>query len=86
MTEKILHGYDGACAPRDMGCSWSTFSVGIFPILKKADGKGFKRGKSLVRVKGYISNSDAVYKEAKRIVDLLDAGEYHGPKNVTVGG
>lgn len=87
--QKILHGFDGSCRPNELGmASWSsqqTFSVGIFPILPKASGKGTKRGAVKVRVKGYVGNPDAVYDKAREIMDLLNAGEYTGPKTVKVG-
>jgi len=37
-----------------------------------------------VRVKGLVSDPQAVYDAAQRIVEQLDAGTYSGPKNVTV--
>lgn len=86
---KLFHGFDGAFRPGGPGeltcASQNTFSVGVFQILPKANGNGTKRGPVMVRVKGYMSNPDAVYAKAREIVDLLDAGEYSGPKTVKVG-
>lgn len=87
--EKILHGFDGNCRPSGFGKFHSgsqlTFSVGIFQILPKANGQGTKRGPVKVRVKGYTIDPEAVYTKAREIVDLLDAGKYNGPRNVSVG-
>jgi Ni,Fe-hydrogenase III small subunit len=81
----IQHGYSGSCAP-DTGCGigYSTFSVGIFEVVPTASGKGTKRGPVKVRVRGLMTNPQAVYDAAQRIVEQLDAGTYSGPKNVTV--
>lgn len=83
---KALHGFDGSCRPGPNGelqcCGQTTFSVGIFQILPKANGKGTKRGPVKVRVKGNVSNPEAVLSRARAIVDQLDAGTYSGPKNV----
>lgn len=83
---KVLHGYAGNCAPAETGgrCSYFTFSVGVFPLIPKAGGKGTKRGKTLVRVQGYTEKPEAVYSKAREIISLLDAGKYDGPKLVRV--
>ena len=80
------HGYRGSCAPGS-GCAYGyeTFSVGIFEVVPKAGGKGTKRGGPVkVRVKGRMSDPQAVYDVADKIVEKLDAGTYAGPKNVDV--
>lgn len=82
--EKILHGFDGNCRPGKGSPNSATFSVGIFPILKKASGSGTKRGTVLVRVRGRVSDPEPVYTKAQEIVDLLDAGKYTGPKTVRI--
>jgi len=83
---KVLHGYAGKCAPGQPGgwCRYFTFSVGIFPLVPKADGKGTKRGKTLVRVQGLTEKPEDVYTKAREIISLLDAGKYYGPKVVYV--
>ncbi len=80
------HGYSGQCAPHTgCGISYKTFSVGIFEVVPTASGKGTKRGGAVkVRVRGLVSDPQAVYDAAARIVSELDAGTYSGPKNVTV--
>lgn len=79
------HGYSGQCAPHTgCGIGYRTFSVGIFEVVPTASGKGTKRGPVKVRVKGMVSNPQAVYDVADKIVQKLDAGTYAGPKNVDV--
>lgn len=82
--KKIIHGFDGACKLDGAQGFQETFSVGVFAILPKVYGEGTKRGPVRVRIKGPISNPDAVYKKAREIVDLLDAGNYSGPRTITV--
>ena len=85
---KKIHGFDGSCCPGRSGVLWAnqiTFSLGVFEILPKASGKGTKRGPVKVRVYGFVSDPDSVYAKAREIVDLLDRGEYTGPKTVRVG-
>lgn len=61
-----------------------TFSVGIFKWELKYDKKSMKKGKAVVRVSGLTSETDHVFAEAERIVNLLDAGEWDGRKTVKV--
>jgi len=82
--EKILHGFDGSWTPGKEPFNSETFSVGVFPILKKSSGKGTKRGKVLVRVRGLTSDPEPVYTKAREIIDLLDAGRYTDPKTVRI--
>lgn len=80
------HAFSGQCAPGG-GPGWSsqqTFSVGIFQWVAKADGVGLKRGAVQVRVRGWLSEAEAVYAKAREIVAALDAGEYKGSKSVVV--
>lgn len=79
----LKHGYDGQCSPRNE-YKWrhDTFSLGIFPLIRRKSGQGWKRGAVIVRVKGWTSDPDAVYEKAQKIVELLDAGKYAGPKFV----
>jgi len=82
------HEFDGACVPdsnlvpRFRG--QTTFSVGIYPVIPRANGKGTKRGKVVVRVYGLCERPDPVYTMARAIVRALDAGTYDGPKTVRV--
>jgi hypothetical protein len=79
------HDFEGACAPGSMTfCQWDTFSVGIFEWVPKSSGRGSKRGKVKVRVKGSTSDPDSVAAKAREIVAALDAGAYIGPKTVNV--
>jgi hypothetical protein len=80
------HGYSGQCAPHTgCGIGYKTFSLGIFEVVPTASGRGTKRGGAVkVRVRGLVSDPQAVYDAAQRIVEQLDAGTYSGPKNVTV--
>lgn len=80
----MKHGYDGQCSPRNTQYQWrhDTFSLGIFPLIPRKTKVGYKRGAVIVRVKGWTSDPDAVYEKAQKIVELLDAGKYAGPKFV----
>lgn len=40
--------YDGAC----VNSRWGTISIGIFQWVRRANGKGLKRGKVVKRIKG----------------------------------
>lgn len=83
-----LFGFHGSCSPGMSGrsTSWRTFSVGIFPIIPKASGKGTKRGKVVVRVSGPTDKKGvaAVEAKAREIITSLSAGTYAGPKRVTL--
>lgn len=83
---KIIHDFDGACRPGGPGeySSQETFSVGVFQLLPKCNGKGTKRGPVKVRIQGFRKNPHAVYEKAREIVDALDAGNYAGPKAIKV--
>lgn len=81
--ERRLHGYDGEWAG-GMYKDSKTFSYGIFPLVRTADGRNWKRGKVIVRVSGYSYNAAAIKAETQRICDELDAGTYDGPKLVFV--
>jgi hypothetical protein len=64
-----------------------TGSVGCFQWVAGAHGRcRLKRGKVKVRVSGNITVADDICTKAREICDLLDKGEYHGPKNVRVKG
>jgi hypothetical protein len=81
------HLWSGSCDPGITGftCGGAhTFSVGVYEIIPTKNGKGTKRGKTKVRIIGHISAPGMVYAEAKRIVELLDAGVYAGPKTIRV--
>jgi hypothetical protein len=84
MNEKIIHGFHGQCEPSGLGSTHKTFSLGVFPILNKASGKGTKRGPVKVRVSGSVKNAEAVKAKARQIMEQLDAGTYVGPKTVRV--
>lgn len=82
-TKKPIHGFDGMWSPKHgKSDGQTTFSLGVFEILPAKDGKGTKRGKVKVRVRGYVNDVDRTYLVAKVIADQLDAGVYYGPKLV----
>jgi len=83
----MKYEFSGSCDPAKYRnhSSMATFSVGCFPILMKASGKGTKRGKVEVRVTGFVSDPDGVYAAAREVCAKLEAGTYAGPKNVRVG-
>lgn len=64
--------------------SQSTFSVGVFQWVLKANGKGVKRGPVKVRISGNVGDAKLVAAKARAICELLDLGAYTGPKNVKV--
>lgn len=76
MTIKAYkHGYTGSLAPfggEPKFSSQSTFSVGIFQWLPKKTGVGLKKSAVKYRVRGYVSNADAVYTRAKEICSRMD--------------
>lgn len=83
------HYVYGDCAPdRQLSkggqSHWETFSVGVFELLLKADGKGLKPGPVKVRVQGRTDNPAPVFTKAKEIAEALDNGNYTGPKSVVV--
>jgi hypothetical protein len=81
------HDFEGMCAPGGPDeYGPKTFSLGIFEVIPKKSGIGTKRGKVKARVGGYSNNPGPVYKRARQIVALLNAGEYDGPKTVWVNG
>lgn len=84
--------FDGDCAPATDGdrlVAWYTsFSVGVFQWLTKADGKGLKRSPAACRVKGWVSRPDQAYAVAREVVRRLEAGELlptTAPKHLTEG-
>lgn len=81
------HGFSGCCAPKDgtaTSYTYKGFSVGCFEWMPKAKGKGLKRSKAKVRVYGSVNRPEEVYERAKIVCALLDAGEYTGPKKLSV--
>ena len=85
MDKAGSHGFSGSCSPTscgEWGGHYHTFSYGIFEWVPKAGGKGLKKSAVKVRVSGNINNEAVVRKECERIIVLLDAGTYTGPKNV----
>jgi len=71
------YDYDGACKPGPNGEGvWAgqhDFSVSIFMWVRKAY-IGLKKAKAVYRVKGAVSNSEAVYRRAEDICDFLNDG------------
>ena len=80
------HEYSGCCKPINgiAPCNAQTFSVGVYELIPKKSGKGFKRSAVKVRVRGNVSDEKRVYEMAQNICKMLDHGEYVGPKTVWV--
>jgi len=78
------HDYSGEYEPGKSRHRSQTFSVGVFEWLQKSDRKGLKRGAAKVRIIGSSCYPDAVYAEAERCCDLLDAGQELGFKTKRV--
>ena len=67
------YDFDGECAPhRNPKHSWATFTLGIFEWVAKSGGKGLKRDKILVRVKGETANPGPAYEEARDRCRILN--------------
>lgn len=76
------HDFDGSCSPGKSNVNYQTFSVGVFQWLLKTDKKSLKRSAVKVRVKGLVSDPEAVYARAREVVGQLDKGTYNGPKSI----
>ena len=72
-----LWDYHGEFDPA-RGWHFTTFSVGIFQWVMRADGKGLKRGKVLERIRGYANNREDVYRRAQDKCDRLNAHDKDG--------
>lgn len=72
MKEAYEHDYDGAYKPTGRGNRFNTFSVGIFQLLPMVRGKGLKRGKVKLRIRGNVEHAEAVYREAEYWCRRLD--------------
>lgn len=71
------YAFSGAWNPvagKTITPSQQTFSLGIYPLLPKADGKGFKQGKCVTRVYGIVDWAEKCTNLAQRIVDALNSG------------
>lgn len=64
--------------------SATTVSTGIFAWEMRSNGKSMKKGKTIVRVSGKVTELDKINQQASNIADLLDKGEWRGAKNVKV--
>ena len=78
------HDFDGSCSPSKYvsHINHQTFSVGVFQWLLKTDKKSLKRSAVKVRVKGLVSDPEAVNARAREVAEQLDAGTYTGPKTI----
>lgn len=71
--------FDGDCAPKEDGSDvhrWQSpsFTLGIFQVEAKAQGKGIKRGKVQLRVEGATANPGPAYALARKTCLELNAG------------
>lgn len=78
LSQHGKHGFTTTC----LDGNWLTFSVGVFQWVLKANGKDVKKGAAKVRVKGFATDSAAVFAKADAIAKELDAGTYRGVKYV----
>lgn len=77
------HGFDGACAPhRTSVRSNETFSLSVFKWEATKNGKGLKKGRTIVRIIGTGYSPLPAYKRAIAVIDQLDAGTYNDPRKV----
>lgn len=81
-VEAGKHYYFGNCDYSNRGGfppGMITFSVGIFQMVPKAGRTNqLKKTAAKVRVTGYCSHPEEVYKLADEICQQLDAGTYRG--------
>lgn len=61
-----------------------TFSVGIFKWELKNNGKSMKKGRTIVRVSGLVSDKDKIFAFAEKVVNDLDTNLWDGRKSVVV--
>jgi hypothetical protein len=78
------HDYDKESAI--LGGWNKTFSVGIFKWELKNNRKSMKKGKTIVRLYGLVTDKEKVFAAAERVVNDLDAGVWDGRKSVVVNG
>lgn len=67
--------------------SWAArtgFSLGVFEWVPTANGQGLKKGPVKVRIKGFFSKADQVYKRAREVCAQLDAGEAVTQKSISI--
>ena len=76
------HDYDKESAIIE---GWNkTFSVGVFKWELKSDGRSMKKGKTILRVFGLVSNKEKVFEFAENVVKDLDVNLWDGRKSVVV--
>jgi len=70
-----LWDYDGSCAPTSFTkVPWNrTFSVGIFQWVPRSSKKEVKRGMTVKRITGRVSDPEAVYAKAEAYCQLQEA-------------
>ncbi len=77
------HDYDKENCLAETG--WNkTFSVGIFKWELKNNRKSMKKGKTIVRVSGLVTDKEKVFAFAENVVNDLDANLWDGRKTVVV--
>ena len=78
------HDFDGSCAPVQGSVGWGTFSVGIFEWIPKSR-KGLKKSAVKYRIRGRVSNANAVYDRARIVCKKFDDGWFPKSKSEIVG-
>ena len=77
------HDYDKENYLSETG--WNkTFSVGIFKWELKNNRKSMKKGKTIVRVSGLVTDKVKVFAFAENVVNDLDVNLWDGRKTVVV--
>jgi len=77
------HDYDKENSLSESG--WNkTFSVGIFKWELKNNGKSMKKGKTIVRISGLVTDKEKVFAFAENVVNDLDSNLWDGRKSVVV--
>ena len=79
------HDYDKESAEKMASIrSINSFSVGLFQLVLKNNGKEMKPSKAVVRVYGGTFNKEKVFECCNKIVKDLDANIWDGRKTVTI--
>jgi len=80
------YGFFGSEAPHPgVRGRWKNFSVGVFRWELKSNGKGLKKGKTIVRVNGVADDPDLVYKVAMELCTRLEDGDKFDFKSISFG-
>lgn len=79
------HDWDQEKAEKESGyTTWLTFSINIFPLELRSNGKSLKQGKGKVRIIASHKDKKKAFEKAEEVVGLLDSGKWDGGKTVRI--